>query len=51
MKKSIYLGKTIVVTNAKKNWVTYSARRLMPLTSALLESEVPVVSAREDHEM
>jgi hypothetical protein len=40
----------VVVTNAKKNWVHISAQRLLPLTNAILEESVPVISAREDHE-
>ncbi len=41
----------MIITNAKKNWVYVSAKKLLPLTSVILEQgEIPVISARENHE-
>mgnify|MGYP001806634136 CR=1 FL=1 len=41
----------MIITNAKKLWVFHSAKKLLPLTSEILESgDIPVISARDNHE-
>jgi len=51
--KSIEKARTVIVTNAVRTWVIYSAQELLPKTFQLFVSEykrIPIVSARDDYE-
>lgn len=41
---------TVIVTNAHKTWVDYSAEMTMPKTYQLLDDQVKVISARQEGE-
>jgi hypothetical protein len=43
-------SQTIIVTNAQRFWVYYSAEQLAPKTFAIICKRVPVISARQLYE-
>lgn len=50
MSKAKEVGRTVIITNARKTWVEYSGQNLLPLTNRELEYDISLISARDDFE-